>query len=128
MDLMRINQLSKVGGHPFLFNKSRIFWISDIDYCFDGVNVLRVKVSPKQHIDVSNAFLLTLDSPGKTRYLFQDLISLNELHQDRKLRFKDDCGHCLVTKISIISLRRPIVSPTRVYSESEKESWSTQLC
>jgi hypothetical protein len=52
------------------------------------VNVVPVKVSPKQHMGVSNAFLLTLDSPGKTRYLFQDLISLNELPRAESFALK----------------------------------------
>jgi hypothetical protein len=52
MNLIPFNQFSKVRDHPLMFNKWRIFRISDIDHCFDGINVLLVKVSATKDMNV----------------------------------------------------------------------------
>jgi hypothetical protein len=76
-----INQLAKIGDHALIFNKRRIFWISDIQDRFDGLNVLRIKVAPKEDMSVRKASLLILDSSDKSRDFSKNLTLLDEFHQ-----------------------------------------------
>lgn len=46
--LISTNQLSKNRDYVLMFNKREIFWISDVDYLFPGVDVLSIKIASKQ--------------------------------------------------------------------------------
>jgi hypothetical protein len=48
--------------YPFVFEKCKVFWMSDVDDSFNGGNVLSVKATQKQDTSVWRASFLIFDS------------------------------------------------------------------
>jgi hypothetical protein len=93
-DLKCINQWAKIGNHASVFNKRRIFRMSDINYRFNGLNVLSIKVAPKEDMSMRKPSLLILNSPDKSRDSSKNLTLLDELHQGQELGLEDNNAHC----------------------------------
>jgi hypothetical protein len=65
MDLIGINQFSKITYHLVLFKKQGVPWISDVDYRFDSGNVLSVNITPEKDMRMWKSSPLLLDSPDE---------------------------------------------------------------
>jgi hypothetical protein len=92
--MIRIDRLSEIRDHIFLSQKLKTFSIPDADCLVDGINILCIKIAPKQDTSLGKAPFLILHSPYKRRTFPQDLTVLDELHQSREVRLTNNGAHC----------------------------------
>jgi hypothetical protein len=109
MYLRRAHSFSKIRDQSFVFQERGIVWKSNVDDCFDGVNVLRVKVALRQDMCVWRASFLTLSSPDKSRHFSGNLAMRDEFHQGRKHGLENHYCHYGITKCSTVPLESLVI-------------------